>query len=126
MTPKTLLWIDSGGGLLAGAGVLALRGWIAELHGLPVDVITFLGAANVAYGTFSGVLSVWTPPVRRGPTTALVIANFAWPLVCVGVCAAYAGAIGPTGVMHLIGEGLYVGGLAEVERRVLLRRSAPV
>lgn len=114
--------MDSGGGLLAGALVLALRGWLAELHGLPLAVVTFMGAANVTYGCFSGTLLRVTPPVRRLPSAALVAANFAWPVVCLGLLAANAGEVGPTGVLHLAGEGLYVGLLAEVERRVLLRR----
>lgn len=45
---------------------------------------------------------------------ALVRANLAWTPVCVGLVIAFWSSITPFGVAHLLGEGVYVGGLADL------------
>jgi hypothetical protein len=120
ISPRACLLVDSGGGLLVGVGVLALSGWLAPLYGLPIDVVRFLGVCNLAYGSFSGSILLLSPPPRLVATRALVIANGAWPLVCVALGLAFRDVIGLLGAAALVGEGVYVGGLALVERRVLL------
>lgn len=123
-TPVRLLWVDSVGGLVVGVVVLVLRGALAGLHGLPLEVVTFLGATNVAYGSFSGALlrraRAGVFPVVGGKV--LVAANATWPLVCVALAVAFRDDVSAFGLLHLLGEGAYVGGLAVVERRVFPRR----
>ena len=120
LRPRVLLRVDSGGGLAVGAAVLALHGVLAGWYGLPPEVVLFLGAANVAYGSFSGSI-LWLGGDRPALNRALVAANFAWPFVCASILAVFRTDIRALGAVGLVGEGLYVGLLAEVERRVLLR-----
>ena len=111
-----LLWIDSLGGLAAGVLVLGLSGWLSALHGLPQAVLVFTAAANLVYGSYSLSLAL-----RRRRTRAavypLIFANGAWTAVCFGLATLFWETITGFGIAHLIGEGLYVGGLALVEWR---------
>ncbi|MEL7167946.1 MAG: hypothetical protein AAGN64_01220 [Bacteroidota bacterium] len=111
---RNLLWIDCSGALVAGVLVLALSGWLAALHGLPRSVLLFTGVMNLVYGSFS--LSLARRAVRPRPLlTLLASANMAWPLVCIALVVVYHGTIGPTGLLHLLGEAVYVGGLGFIE-----------
>lgn len=113
--PK-LLWLDSLGGLGVGIVVLAISGWIATLHGLPPRVVMLVGAANVIYGCFS--LSIQLHHRRTVTHIALLSsANVVWLGVCLIIVLMYRTAITPFGVIHLIGEGLYVAGLGVLEWR---------
>ncbi|MEL7361065.1 MAG: hypothetical protein AAFN13_03260 [Bacteroidota bacterium] len=111
---RNLLWIDCTGALVVGVLVLALSGWLADLHGLPRSVLLFTGVMNLVYGSFS--LSLARRAVRSRPLLSLLAsANMAWPLVCVALVVVYRGTIGPTGLLHLLGEAVYVGGLGFIE-----------
>ncbi|MEM9996989.1 MAG: hypothetical protein AAF809_04755 [Bacteroidota bacterium] len=113
---RNLLWIDCTGALLAGVLVLLLSGWLADLHGLPRSVLVFTGVMNLAYGAFS--FSLARRAVRPKPLLSLLAgANMAWPLVCIALVVAHRATIGPTGLLHLLGEAVYVGGLGVVEWR---------
>ena len=114
-TPK-LLWIDCLGALAAGAVVLALAGWLAPLEGLPRGVLVFTGVMNLVYGSYSLSLAL-RKRRSRASVYALIFANAAWLPVCLALTAAFWDTITPFGVLHLVGEGLYVGGLAFVEWR---------
>ena len=111
-----LLWLDCLGALAAGILVLALSGWLAPLEGLPREVLVFAGAMNLAYGSYS--LSLALRERRTRPAVyALIFANAAWPLVCLALVAAFWETITAFGLLHLVGEGLYVGALALAEWR---------
>lgn len=110
------MWLDSLGGLFVGASVLALSGWLADLHGLPYEVIVFMGGANVAYGSFS--LSIQLRRRRMMRHIALLAgANVSWLAVCVALALMYRASITAFGVAHLLGEGVYVAGLGALEWR---------
>jgi hypothetical protein len=114
--PKHLLWIDCIGAAVVGVAVLLLSGWLSELEGLPRNVILFTGIVNLLYGSFSFSLAIRARrPMRL--INALVWANLAWMPVCVGLVVAYWPTITVFGMMHLLGEGAYVGGLALLEWR---------
>ncbi|MEO0857851.1 MAG: hypothetical protein AAFY55_13490 [Bacteroidota bacterium] len=113
---RNLLWIDCSGALAVGVLVLALSGWLADLHGLPRSVLLFTGVMNLVYGSFS--LSLARRTVRPKPLLSLLAsANMAWPLVCIALVVLHRATIGPTGLLHLLGEAIYVGGLGFVEWR---------
>lgn len=115
---RWLLWIDGGGGALVGVLVLGLRRWLAGWYGLPLDVVTLLGAANLAYGLYG--LNLARLEVRPRPLLlGLVAANGAWPVVCGALLVRYGGEATGLGVLHLVAEGVYVGGLAALEWRVI-------
>lgn len=121
-----LLWVDCVGAAVVGIAVILLSGWLSELEGLPRNVILFTGVVNLLYGSFSFSLAVRTHRPMRWIKT-LVWANLAWMPVCVGWVVAFWPSITGFGLAHLLGEGVYVGGLALLEwrHRDLLAR-APV
>jgi hypothetical protein len=111
---RDLLWIDSRGGLAAGIGMLTLSAWLSRWYGLPRELLLAMGVANVSYGLYSGWL--FARP-RRAPAAiaVLVCANAAYATAC--LVGAYHFALTSTllGVIHLLGEGLFVGALAWLE-----------
>lgn len=113
---QRLLWIDSGAGLIAGTLMLSLSGWLAELYALPRALLVAMGVANLAYGSYS--LSLARRAVRPPALIALLIAaNGAWALLCFLAAARFAGVASPFGMAQLVGEGVFVGGLAALEWR---------
>jgi hypothetical protein len=114
---RHLLWIDSGAGLLAGTSVLALSPWLSGLYALPRPLLVAMGLVNLAYGTYSGVLA---RRARRpyGLVILLVTANATWAALCGVAAVRFAGIASGFGLAHLVGEGLFVGGLAALEWRV--------
>lgn len=96
--------------------VLALSGWLSRLEELPHEVLLFTGAVNVLYASYSFPLAV--RPVRpMRLINLLVFANLAWVPVCLGLVAAFSESVTLFGVVHLIGEAIFVGGLAILEWR---------
>lgn len=118
MRTAKLLWIDSIGGLLAGAVTLLMNGWIAPFYGLSYKVLIFLAFANLAYGTYSLSLAV-APHRRTMPRIGvLAFANMGWGVFClVAVTLVFVDAR-LLGKAHLIVEGVYVGMLGLVEWRM--------
>lgn len=114
--PRYLLWIDCGGAALAGIATLLLSDWLGQLHALPQDLLRLVGIVNLLYAAYSFSLAV---RARRPRVliTALVFANAAWALACLGFAASFAGMASVFGIGHLVGEAIYVGGLAGLEWR---------
>ncbi len=122
---RHLLWIDSGAGLSAGVVVLALAGWLGDVYRLPRPLLVGMGLANLVYGTYSGTLArrAHRP---RGLLVLLVLANATWAALCLLAAASFADRASAFGLAHLVGEGLFVGGLAALEWRERERlRHAP-
>ncbi len=121
-----LLWIDGGGGLVAGAIVVPAHQVLAGWYGLPASLVLVIGLANLVYGGAASLLA----SRRRRPLAligALALANGAWAIVCATLAARYAASAGVLGLVHLLGEGVYVGGLGALEwrhRRALVVRPA--
>lgn len=113
---KNLLWIDCIAGALAGAAVLILSGWLSGVHALPRELLLINGAANLLYASYS--FSLARRRMRpRALIHLLVIANFAWALACLALAGAFAGSASVFGMAHLVGEAVFVGGLAALEWR---------
>ena len=117
MTPlRKLLWVDCTAGAAVGLAVLALSGWLSALYGLPRGVLVCTGLANVLYASYSFTLARRDRvPLRLVMT--LVVANAAWVPVCLALAARYADEASAFGLAHLVGEGLFVGGLGWLEWR---------
>jgi hypothetical protein len=111
---KHLLWIDCIAGALAGVAILVLLNWLAALYGMPINTLVFIGVANVLYASYSFSLAIRR---TRSPflLNALIVANGAWALVCVGLAALWAGTATMFGMAHLLAEALFVGRLASLE-----------
>jgi hypothetical protein len=113
---RDLLWVDSRAGLLAGAGMFALSGWLCDWYRLPRTLLLGMGAANVCYGLFSAWLHARQ---HRAPPAivALVIANAVWVGVCLFTAWRYRSAASLLGIAHLVGEAGIVASLAIMEWR---------
>ena len=113
---KRLLWVDCTAGAVVGVTVIAFSEWLSRLEGLPREVLLFTGVVNLLYASFSFSLAVRAVrPMRL--IKLLVVANLAWVPVCLGLAVAFAGTMTPFGFVHLVGEAVFVGGLAVLEWR---------
>lgn len=111
-----LLRIDSLGGLSVGLAGLLFSNWLSAWYGLPRGFIVFMALVNIAYGCYSFSLLVRTKrPLRL--IVLLVVANLVWAVLCVLWVAIFAQTATPFGIIHLLGEALFVGGLAYLEWR---------
>lgn len=109
-----LLWIDCGAAALAGVLVLLFTPWLAGLYGLPQGLLQGIGAVNLLYGAYSFSLALR----GRRPLALialLVVANGAWAVACLAMALRFAGSATGFGLLHLVGEALFVGGLAACE-----------
>ena len=124
---RALLWFDGAAGATVGILVVAFREWLAVLQGFPKGVVLFMGLTNLAYAGYSTTLAARAtsgrPPSRRS-IAWLVAANGGWALFCAGILASTWPFATPFGRALVTFEGLFVGCLAFVEYRVLLKRSA--
>ena len=121
---KNLLWIDCTAAAVVGLAVVTLCGWLSRLYAVPRSLLLFTGIANLVYASYS----FWLASRNRRPLGAiyaLVSANFAWALVCVYLVFTVADSATGLGIAHLLGEAVFVTGLASLEwhwrSRLLLR-----
>jgi len=111
---KNLLWIDCIAGGLVGTLTLIFSAWLSQLYGLPRELLIIFGLANVLYGCYSFSLAMR----KRRPMNLiilLVIANAVWAVICFILAANYATTATILGQIQLVGEGIFVGGLALIE-----------
>jgi hypothetical protein len=113
---KNLLWVDCVAGALAGVLVLMFSGWLSGLHALPRELLLLNGAVNLLYASCSFSLAVRARR-PRSLITLLVFANLSWAVVCLCLAAVFAGSATVFGIGHLVGEAIFVGGLAGLEWR---------
>jgi hypothetical protein len=114
--PRKLLWVDCTAAALAGVAVLAFSGWLSRLYGLPRDLLLLIGAVNLLYGCYSFSLAVRARRPRR-LIHLLVFANLCWAAVCLVLAVAFREPATLFGLAQLIGEAVFVGGLASLEWR---------
>lgn len=114
---QKVLWLDCLGGLVVGAVVLLGCKYLSRWENLPVEVLMGLGVANLAYGGYSLFVTTRNPRSLR-LIEILALANMSWPLVCLGLTCFFWQDITVLGLLHLIGEGIYVGGLGYTEWRL--------
>ena len=109
-----LLWIDSGAAALAGSLCLLLSERLSVLHALPQELLQLIGVVNLLYAAYSFSLAIRARR-PRWLITLLVLANSAWALVCLGMAASFAGTASVFGIAQLLGEAVFVAGLAGLE-----------
>lgn len=112
--PRKLLWVDCIAAAAAGAAVLAFSGWLSRLYGLPRGLLLLIGAVNLLYACYSFSLAVRARRPRH-LLNVLIFANGAWAAVCLGLAVAFWRPATPFGLAQLIGEAVFVGGLAGLE-----------
>ena len=112
--PSRILWVDCIGGLVVGILVLVLCQLLSDWENLPLATVIVMGAANLAYGGYS----LFVTTRKKRPlilVKILAMANMVWLLVCVAIATMYWRLISLLGIVHVIGEGIYVAGLGFVE-----------
>jgi hypothetical protein len=110
------LWIDGGAALLGAALVLGARHVLADLHRLPLQLLTIIGFVNLAYALV-GLTLARTQRRRVWQVTMLALANWSWAIVCVLLAARFGAAASALGLAHLLFEGTFVAALGAVELR---------
>jgi hypothetical protein len=111
---RKVLWVDCTAALLAGSVVLSLSARLADLYAMPRELVVGMGVANVCYGTFSLSLAARSHP-PSSLVVLLVAANATWAALCAVAAFVLWGTASSLGLAHLVGEGLFVGGLARWE-----------
>ncbi len=111
-----VLWIDATAAALAGVVVLFVSGWLSGWYGLPQELLISIGVVNLVYASYSSSLAM---RMRRPKALILflVSANLLWSVVCVVLALIYRDTATLFGLAHLLGEGLFVGGLGGLEWR---------
>ena len=111
---EKILWLDCIGGLVVGVFLLLFCQTISRWDNLPLWIIIGVAIANLVYGSYSLWLTT-RKPRSLVALKILAIANMAWLAVCVLIVATHWREISTFGIVHKIGEGVYVAGLGFVE-----------
>lgn len=111
---RKLLWVDCTAAALAGTIVLALNESLSDLYALPRGLLLFIGAVNCLYASYSFALAVRrTRPKHL--IHLLIGANLTWSVVCLVLAFVFSEAATGFGLAQLIGEAIFVAGLATLE-----------
>lgn len=113
---KRLPWVDGGAGFVVGVLVLALRQFLTDFYGLPLEVMTFIGAANVAYSVIGFSLGALKPR-PAWLLWVLIAANLGWAIVSTVMAMTHWSSAHVFGLLHIVAEGLFVTLLASLEYR---------
>jgi hypothetical protein len=117
MIPRKLLWVDGLAGATAGAAVLLASRWLSDWYRLPLDLLFLIGMANLVYASYSLSLAI-RPKRSKRLIVLLIFANLVWAVICLRWAVVFAGTASLLGLVHLVGEALFVAGLAGLEWRL--------
>lgn len=123
---RHLLFVDGFAAAIAGVIVLSANSLLSNWYDLPSGLVLFMGATNLAYASYS--LSLAFRAIRPIYLILLLAAaNLAWAIVCFSLAWWFARSASSLGMVHLVGEGIFVGvlGLLEYRWRELLRVKYP-
>lgn len=96
--------------------MLSLSTLLSDLHDLPRGFLQFTGAVNLVYSSYSFSLAVrGTRPMLL--IKLLVFGNVGWAVVCLSLAARFSASATLFGMGHLVGEAIFVGGMAALEWR---------
>ncbi|PYC22544.1 hypothetical protein DMO17_13865 [Aquipseudomonas alcaligenes] len=113
---RHLLWVDCAAAATAGVLMLLLGPWLSEVYRLPRGLLLFIGVTNLLYASYSFTLALRGKRPRL-LLYGLVAGNALWAGACVVMAVQFAGAASLFAQIHLVGEALFVGGLAACEWR---------
>jgi len=113
---KKVLWVDCIAGTGTGIAGLAAYPWLADFLGLPAHLILIIAAITFVYGLLAFRLALQhTPTVWL--LRVLVVANWVWTIISIGLLIVYAGNATVFGILFLVLQVAVVGGLAYLEGR---------
>jgi len=105
-------WIAGG---VAGVLMLTFREWLAGLYSLPVDLVLLIGIVNLAYAGVSFTLCQFSQGDRVPFLRVMAGANIAWAICCLALAVSWLGVASVFGMVQLVGEAIFVGGLGVLE-----------
>jgi hypothetical protein len=111
-----LIRMDAIAGIAAGLILYFGRVVWSPLSGLSVEWFARLGIVGLCYGAFSGSITLLSA-YRPVPVWTLVTANALYALFCLGLLLNKSSELRALGIVHLMAETLFVGGLAILESR---------
>jgi hypothetical protein len=119
MTLKKLIWIDGIAALLSALFVLFFKNWLAAWLGLPEKVLYIMCIVSFSYATYSIFLALQNekPLILL---KILVVANTLWAIICTLIIAFHFTNITPFGIVYLLAEAAFVGGLAFFENKKII------
>ena len=113
---RRILWIDGIAALLAGATLLVAIDWLKELYNISRETLLFIAVVNLVYATCSLSIAM----LKKRPIVLiviLVIANLTWAANCLRLALIFSDNASIFGLAHIVGEAIFVGGLASLEWR---------
>ena len=113
---RRILWIDGIAALLAGALLLVAADWLEAWYNIDRETLSFIALVNLAYATYSLSIAM----LKKRPIVLivlLVIANLTWSINCLRLAYLFRDTASVFGLTHLVGEAIFVGGLAFLEWR---------
>lgn len=113
---RRLLCIDAIAAGSAGVLLLALRGWLAGFYGFADAQLWVMAIVSLCYCAF-GSFVLTRRELQLGLVRVLFTANFAWACVCMIAVPVLSGTATSFGLVALLLEALFVGGLAWLERQ---------
>lgn len=122
---RKVLWADVFLGGTTGIAGLALYGWWSRFLGLPVKLVLIIAAVTGLYALLALSLAIMKP-IQGRKVRWLVIANWIWTAVSVGLLLYYFNAATVFGKLFLVLQIIVVGGLAWLEGRHLGKNPAEV
>jgi hypothetical protein len=96
--------------------MLLLAGWLGELYHLSRDFLLFMGVVNLVYASYSLPLAM-SSRRSRARVHILAVGNMVWGVACLCFAAYFMGTASILGMVHLVGEGIIVGGMGCLEWR---------
>ncbi|WP_341835291.1 hypothetical protein WJU16_20585 [Chitinophaga pollutisoli] len=115
---RKILWADVFLGGATGIAGLALYGWWSAFLGLPVKLVLIIAAVTGLYALLALSLAIMKP-IQGRKVRWLVIANWIWTAVSVGLLLYYFSGATVFGKLFLVLQIVVVGGLAWLEGRHL-------
>ena len=111
---RGILVVDGTAALIAGMVTMLCTQWLQPLYNLPNELLVSIALANLLYATYSLSLSTF----KNRPMLliiALVTANAIWAINCLRLAFNYVDIASTFGLLHLLGEAIFVGMLAYFE-----------
>lgn len=111
---RNILLVDGIAASCAGISVILLLTWLQDLYQLPKELLMSIAFTNLLYAAYSLSLSQ-LKNISVFLIIALVTANSIWVINCLRLAVNYYDIASIFGLLHLLGEALFVAALAYFE-----------
>lgn len=113
-----LIWLDGTAALLSALFVLVFKSFLSGFLNLPLNLLMLMSIISFLYAAYSISLALSEQkPVYR--IKILITGNIIWSLLCLIFILLQFKTINVFGIIYLLGESIFVAGLAWFEYRQL-------